>query len=344
VAAALRTATGRGSTVPVHELGTARPLAREVPESGMVGSHEQAGQGFGRDCSGSAVEALSQRREFRGAMAAGVSPAFLMEGPGLWMSTCRGQKGRQVVDGDRRTGQHQLPRDATRSPRPGTQEMAGIADELMCMGLAGLVSSRFPTQAARRYSGPESPAGRRGSRRRLGRRGRRGRRNQGRHRKEGHGLSRDTGQGDMAGAQRAGYQSFLDCSDLDSGTRMEGPGRGDEAASLMSAGERDRAVCPSAPRDSASWRSLPGLVEWWGTRVTNKKHVTPGRLREDLGAEAGIPPAVLGAVTTLQGRYGGHQQDRRGVLDSRKFCRYQTTWRHGWQAAGGRCPSRSGEN
>lgn len=293
MAAALRTATGRGSTVPVHEPGTARPLAREVPESGMVGSHEQAEPGFGRDSSGSAVEALSQRREFRGAMAAGVSPDFLMEG--LWMSTCRGQKGRQVVDGGSRTGQRQLPRKATRSPRPGTQEMAGIADELMCMGLAGLVSSRFPTQAARRYSGPESPAGRRGSRRRLGRRGRQGRRNQGRHKKEGHGLSRDTGQGDMAGAQRAGCQSFLDCSDRDSGTRMEGPGQGDEASNLMSAGERDRAVCPSAPRDSsprdASGRSLPGLVERWGTRVTNKKHVTPGRLREDLGAE----PAVLGS-------------------------------------------------
>ncbi len=63
--------------------------------------------------------------------------------------------------------------------------MAGIANELMCMGPAGAVSTRFPTQAERRYHGPESPAGRRSRRQRRRRR----RRNRGQHVKEGQGAA-----------------------------------------------------------------------------------------------------------------------------------------------------------
>ena len=275
-AAALRTATGRGSTVPVHRPDTAMPLVWEVQESGAVGSLERVGQSLGKDSQGGLIEALSQRREFLCEDADGVSLAVLMEG--LWVSTCRGQKGRQVGEGSGFRGQR--PVTVIRSPRLGTREMAGMADEMMRMGPPGTVSARFPTLAARRYYGPESPAGRRGSRRHRGQRGHRGRRKRGWHNKEGHGLSesRDNGQGDMDGAPRAGCQNLLSCSDTDSVLRMEGAVRGEMAASRMAVDGRDRAVGPSAPADppprSASRRSLPGLAERWGTRETKTAPAT----------------------------------------------------------------------
>jgi hypothetical protein len=90
---------------------------------------------------------------------------------------------------------------------------------------------------------------------------------------------------------------------------MEVSRRRDAAARFLAAGERDRAVCPSAQRTSslrsASWRSLPGLVKRWRTREIKKTPVKPGGLGEDLGKDM---PAYRqlswGAVTNSQGRWG----------------------------------------
>ena len=272
-AALLGTTPARGSTITVHEPGAARPLAWQVPEGGLMDSPERAGLSHGQEGTGSFQATLSQRREFQCKMADGVSATALAEG--MSVSTYRGQRGRQVVDEDGRTGQP-FPMVA-RSPRPGTREMAGTASELMCMGTAGLVSARLPAQAARRYYGPASPAGPR--RRRGGRRHRR------RNNKGGRDLSRDVGQDDRTGTQGAGPPSLVapallprlprygpllavvDSSALGSVTRAEEAGR-EATAGLVAAGEESRLVCPSAtgeptPPTAAPARLFPRLAERW---------------------------------------------------------------------------------
>ena len=223
----------------------------------------------GTECS---LAVLSQRKEFLGKAAIRESSNYLTGG--IWVSTCRGQKGRQVAE------ERLLPPAAVRTPRPGTREMAGIAGEFACMSPTGVVSARLPTQASRRYYGPASPARRRGSR---------GHRR--RNKTDGHGFMRDTEQGEVAGAHGTRSQSLLGRSDKDRVTRMEQAGR-DAAACLVAADYGNRAVCP-CPTGAPSPRSgsLPGLVERWKKREIKTAPATPdgtGKcLSEDVGTRLG---------------------------------------------------------
>lgn len=290
--AALRTAMDRGSTVPVHASNMARHLARQVPGRGMGGSYEPVGLNVEGDSLAGFVATLSERREF---LIDKADRVRAVSTEGLRVSICRGQKGRLVGEGSGLPGQRLHPATGIRSPKLGTREMTGIADELVCMGPVGTVSTRFPTQAESRYHGPESPAGRRRSRIQ---RGRRGRRNRGRHVKEGHGLSRDSGQGELDEARMAGCQCLLDCGSTDSVAQLEGTDPGAVAARPLATDDLDQAVGRFAPRNpssrSASQRSGQGLAARWGKREA-KMPETSESLGDSPRKDAGILPAVIGS-------------------------------------------------
>ena len=230
----------------------------------MGGSYEPVGLNVEGDSLAGFVATLSERREF---LIDRADRVRAVSTEGLRVSICRGQKGRLVGEGSGLPGQRLHPATGIRSPKLGTREMTGIADELVCMGPVGTVSTRFPTQAESRYHGPESPAGRRRSRIQ---RGRRGRRNRGRHVKEGHGLSRDSGQGELDEARMAGCQCLLDCGSTDSVAQLEGTDPGAVAARPLATDDLDQAVGRFAPRNpssrSASQRSGQGLSARWGKR------------------------------------------------------------------------------
>ena len=274
------------STVPEYDQNTVRPPTCKVQRSGIMGSNAQPGSRSGQDCADCTQATLSQRKEFMDEVANGASSAAPLTA--LRMSTHRGQKGRQVIECDGLVGQCPLPHTVARSPRPGTREMAGIAAELVCMDLAGIVSARFPRTALRRYYGPASPAGRRRHRGRYQHWG-----TQRRHKIDGHGLSGDTGQ--LAGAQWAGSHNLLGGSNTASVTRREGAGQENAAACLTAAGDRSRTVCPSvtgetAPSTMASGCLLMGMDE----REIDTAPVSSDGLEDGLKEDIGMPFAAMG--------------------------------------------------
>ena len=311
----------RGSTAPVNEPATARLLSRKVPERVTTNSLAQAGvQGstgqVGIECS---LAALSQRREFLGTGASEAGSVAPREG--LWVSTSRGQKGRQVVGDDGLVGRCLRPVAVKRSPHPGTRGTAGISDELMCMGPVGMVSERFPIQAARRYH----------------QRGRRGRRR--RHKKEGRGHSRDIGRGDVARVEWAGSRPSLQGpSGMDTDTESRGEeakcaAAGTPAASdwngvvsvsgeIMS-GEMKRESSPLTAVSSAA--SKLGLVERWKRREVKPASLAGGPagtgvgFGEDAGATVtGDDEDALGAVSgpSLRADKGVEPSELMSVPDS----------------------------
>ncbi len=138
-AATLPATLDRGSTVPVPDSDAARPLNQKALAGEKMDTFAQGRAGSGQGIAGNIRSALSHRREFQGKEDSGVGSAVSWEG--LWVSTRRGQKGGQVVEGDGVTGQCPMSLTRTRSgyPRPGTREMAGAVSELVCMGLTGIV-------------------------------------------------------------------------------------------------------------------------------------------------------------------------------------------------------------
>ena len=283
--AALRAAPDRGSTVPVPGPNAAGLLTRRAPERGIMESPVQTGSNSGQGSRKSFPAALSQRREFLGEADSGEGSA---PREGLWVSTSRGRKGRQVVDGDGLAGQCPLSlRPELRFPRPGTREMTGIASELVCMGPAGMVSVRFPMQAARRYQG------RRGHRRRR--------------KKNDHCRTEATGQDKMARMEgirpRAGSLALREpVHDL----RGEGADRGRAAVRLLATDCRTGTVetSESSPRTGDLLRSGQGLAERWKRQAEKMASVVPDPPDDGLGEDAGSPATVVGSGEDGSGTVG----------------------------------------
>lgn len=89
---------------------------------------------------------LSQRKEFRGRNNCKVSSAPLPPRGGLWITVTCGQRGRRTVEAGRSADQLQiLPTAGLRLPRPDTNDMAGLAEELAALrDPVGGMSDRFP--------------------------------------------------------------------------------------------------------------------------------------------------------------------------------------------------------
>ena len=286
-AATLPATLDRGSTVPVPYSDAVRPPNRQVLTGENMDTVARGRAGSGQGIVGNFRSALSQRREFQGKEDSGVGSAVSRDG--LWVSTRRGQKGRQVVEGDVVAGQCAMSLTRTRYPRPGTREMSGAVSELMCMGLTGMVSARLPTAAARRYYGPASPAGRRG--RRGQRRG---------NKKGSPAYTRLTGRSELAGGECAGSRAGPSTPLCPPHTRVrvKEAGQGSAAACLLVAGHRNGTECPSGTREPftqkvAPQRSLLGMVERWRPHDVKPVSVAPDTQEDSLDEGAGLPAPVM---------------------------------------------------
>ena len=100
-AATLPATLDRGSTVQLPYSDAVRPPNRQVLTGENMDTVARGRAGSGQGIVGNFQSALSQRREFQCKVADGVSATGLAEG--MSVSTYRGQRGRQVVDGDGRT-------------------------------------------------------------------------------------------------------------------------------------------------------------------------------------------------------------------------------------------------